>query len=88
MFVYSCFIENTSIDLEPTDPSFLRWFCHIDLFGKCGCMASAKEAFNGMAVKDVYSWTSMASAYAKCGDLENAAWLFEDMQGTQFLGVA
>jgi hypothetical protein len=26
-------IENHPIDLEVTDPSFLRWFCHNDLLG-------------------------------------------------------
>ncbi|KAK3139615.1 hypothetical protein QOZ80_5AG0386220 [Eleusine coracana subsp. coracana] len=51
----------------------------VDMFGKCGCMASAKEVFDRMAVKDVYSWTSMVGAYVKCGDLENAARIFEDM---------
>jgi pentatricopeptide repeat protein len=51
----------------------------VDMFGKCGCMVSAKEVFDGMAVKDVYSWTSMVDAYAKCGDLENAAQMFEHM---------
>jgi pentatricopeptide repeat protein len=42
-------------------------------------MVSTKEVFDGMAVKDVYSWTSMVDAYAKCGDLENVAQMFEDM---------
>ncbi|XP_062204763.1 pentatricopeptide repeat-containing protein At2g22410, mitochondrial-like [Phragmites australis] len=51
----------------------------VDMFGKCGCVASAKEVFDGIAVKDVYSWTSMMSAYAKCGDLESAVQMFEDM---------
>jgi hypothetical protein len=26
--LYSCFIENHSIDLEAMNPSFLRWFYH------------------------------------------------------------
>ena len=51
----------------------------VDMFGKRGCLASAKEVFEGMAAKDVYSWTSMISAYAKCGDLESAVQLFEEM---------
>ncbi|TVU51522.1 hypothetical protein EJB05_02957, partial [Eragrostis curvula] len=51
----------------------------VDMFGKCGCVVSAKEVFDGMAVKDVYSWTSMVGAYAKCGDLESAARMFEVM---------
>ncbi|KAG8051061.1 hypothetical protein GUJ93_ZPchr0009g163 [Zizania palustris] len=51
----------------------------VDMFGKCGCTRSAKEVFDGMAVKDVYSWTSMINSYAKCGDLESAEQLFEVM---------
>jgi pentatricopeptide repeat protein len=51
----------------------------VDMFGKCGCLASAKEVFDRMADKDVYTWTSMVSAYAKCGDLESAVQLFEEM---------
>ncbi|KAL6905868.1 hypothetical protein ACP4OV_003469 [Aristida adscensionis] len=51
----------------------------VDMFGKCGCLASAREVFDGMMVKDVYSWTSMVNAYAKCGALESAANLFEGM---------
>ncbi|KQJ91779.1 pentatricopeptide repeat-containing protein At2g22410, mitochondrial [Brachypodium distachyon] len=51
----------------------------IDMFGKFGCAASAREVFDSMAVKDVYSWTTMVNAYAKCGDLESAARLFDDM---------
>uniref|UniRef100_A0A0E0J893 Pentatricopeptide repeat-containing protein n=1 Tax=Oryza nivara TaxID=4536 RepID=A0A0E0J893_ORYNI len=51
----------------------------VDMFGKCGCVRYAREVFDGMEVKDVYSWTSMVNAYAKCGDLESAEQLFEDM---------
>ncbi|KAI4973951.1 hypothetical protein ZWY2020_041732 [Hordeum vulgare] len=51
----------------------------IDMFGKFGCVLSAREVFDGMAVKDVYSWTTMVNVYAKCGHLESAAQLFEDM---------
>jgi hypothetical protein len=28
VFVHSHFIENSPIDLEEINPSFLRWFCH------------------------------------------------------------
>uniref|UniRef100_A0ACD6A3V2 Uncharacterized protein n=1 Tax=Avena sativa TaxID=4498 RepID=A0ACD6A3V2_AVESA len=51
----------------------------IDMFGKLGCVASAMEVFDSMAVKDVYSWTTMVNVYAKCGDLESAARLFDGM---------
>ncbi|XP_004963495.3 pentatricopeptide repeat-containing protein At2g22410, mitochondrial [Setaria italica] len=71
--VHCCVAESgigTSVNLENA---------LVDMFGKCGCLASAKEVFDGMAAKDVYSWTSMVSAYAKCGDLESAVQLFEEM---------
>jgi hypothetical protein len=29
MFVHSRFVKNPPIDLDMTNPSFLRWFCHI-----------------------------------------------------------
>ncbi|CAN6344752.1 unnamed protein product [Urochloa humidicola] len=71
--VHRCVVESgvgTSVNLENA---------LVDMFGKCGCLASAKEVFDGMAAKDVYSWTSMVGAYAKCGDLESAVQLFEEM---------
>jgi pentatricopeptide repeat protein len=71
--VHQCVVESggrMSVNLENA---------LIDMFGKCGCVASAKEVFDGMAIKDVYSWTSMVSAYAKCGDLENAGKLFKEI---------
>ncbi|KAM0860740.1 hypothetical protein ACQ4PT_046349 [Festuca glaucescens] len=51
----------------------------IDMFGKFWCVASAREVFDSMAVKDVYSCTTMVNVYGKCGDLESASPLFEDM---------
>ncbi|KAF8725428.1 hypothetical protein HU200_019949 [Digitaria exilis] len=73
MTVRRCVAESgvgTSVNLENA---------LVDMFGKCGCLASAKEVFDGMAAKDVYSWTSMVNACAKCGDLESALQLFEEM---------
>jgi pentatricopeptide repeat protein len=71
--VHQCIVESggrMSVNLENA---------LVDMFGKCGCVAAAKEVFDGMPIKDVYSWTSMVSAYAKCGDLENAAKLFKEI---------
>jgi hypothetical protein len=42
---HSRFVENHPIDLEVTDPSFLRWFCHnypIDS-GYCDCLQTPLE---------------------------------------------
>ncbi|RLN29887.1 pentatricopeptide repeat-containing protein [Panicum miliaceum] len=81
--VHRCVAESgvgTSVNLENA---------LVDMFWKCGCLASAKEVFDRMADKDVYTWTSMVSTYAKCGDLESAVQLFERcLGGTRFLGVA
>ena len=51
----------------------------VDMYGKCGCLDSARRVFDGMESKDVFSWTSMMNAYAKCGDLETARKVFDEM---------
>lgn len=51
----------------------------VDMYGKCGCVDSAREVFDSMGIKDVFSWTSMVNAYAKCGDLELSRQFFESM---------
>nr|XP_029118441.1 pentatricopeptide repeat-containing protein At2g22410, mitochondrial-like [Elaeis guineensis] len=51
----------------------------VDVYGKCGCVDSAREVFDSMGIKDVFSWTSMVNAYAKCGDLQLARQFFESM---------
>ncbi|XP_064955892.1 pentatricopeptide repeat-containing protein At2g22410, mitochondrial-like [Musa acuminata AAA Group] len=51
----------------------------VDMYGKCGSVADAKEVFDDMPIKDVFSWTSMMSAYAKCGNLDLARQLFDNM---------
>ncbi|THU58784.1 hypothetical protein C4D60_Mb03t18070 [Musa balbisiana] len=42
----------------------------VDMYGKCGSVADAKEVFDDMPIKDVFSWTSMMSAYAKCAHVK------------------
>ncbi|KAB2601956.1 pentatricopeptide repeat-containing protein [Pyrus ussuriensis x Pyrus communis] len=39
----------------------------VDMFGKCRYVDGARRVFNGMAVKDVVSWTSLCSCYVNCG---------------------
>ncbi|PKU73508.1 pentatricopeptide repeat-containing protein At2g22410, mitochondrial [Dendrobium catenatum] len=51
----------------------------VDMYGKCGCLDSARRIFDWLDIKDVFSWTSMMSGYAKCGDLEHARKLFDKM---------
>ncbi|CAA6664085.1 unnamed protein product [Spirodela intermedia] len=51
----------------------------IDMYGKCGCVDSARQVFAGMRAKDVFSWTSIVNGYAKSGNLKLARQLFEEM---------
>ncbi|XP_061978888.1 pentatricopeptide repeat-containing protein At2g22410, mitochondrial-like [Populus nigra] len=51
----------------------------LDMYVKCGCLDSAREIFDSMGVRDVFSWTSMVNGYAKNGELEMARTLFNEM---------
>uniref|UniRef100_A0A2C9W8J8 Pentacotripeptide-repeat region of PRORP domain-containing protein n=2 Tax=Manihot esculenta TaxID=3983 RepID=A0A2C9W8J8_MANES len=51
----------------------------LDMYVKCNCLAAARETFDNMRIKDVYSWTSMVNGYAKNGELELARKLFNEM---------
>lgn len=52
----------------------------IDMYAKCGSLGKAKEVFNGMHRKNVISWTSMISAFAVHGDVDNALRHFQKMK--------
>ncbi|GAV89645.1 PPR domain-containing protein/PPR_2 domain-containing protein/DYW_deaminase domain-containing protein [Cephalotus follicularis] len=39
----------------------------VDMYAKCKYVDGAKRAFDDVKVKDVVTWTSMASCYANCG---------------------
>ncbi|KAK9087930.1 hypothetical protein Syun_030324 [Stephania yunnanensis] len=51
----------------------------VDMYAKCGCLNTARRVFEGMEVRDVYSWTSMIDGYAKEGDVELARRFFDEM---------
>lgn len=51
----------------------------VDMHVKCGCLDLAREVFEGMETKDVFTWTSMVNGYAKLGDLKLARQLFDEM---------
>ncbi|MCL7042344.1 hypothetical protein MKW94_002291 [Papaver nudicaule] len=51
----------------------------VDMYVKCGCLTTAREVFDKMEAKDVFSWTSMINGYAKDGNLELARKFFDDM---------
>ncbi|XP_050388211.1 pentatricopeptide repeat-containing protein At2g22410, mitochondrial-like [Argentina anserina] len=51
----------------------------LDMYGKCGHLASAQMVFHQMSYKNVVSWTSMVRAYAKHGCIEVARMFFDQM---------
>lgn len=52
----------------------------IDMYAKCGSLEEAKEVFSQMRRKNVISWTSMVSAFAVHGDVDNALKYFQQMK--------
>ncbi|XP_060179738.1 pentatricopeptide repeat-containing protein At2g22410, mitochondrial-like [Lycium barbarum] len=51
----------------------------LDMYVKCGCLPMAKEIFDRMEIKDVFSWTSMIHGYAKYGEVDLAKKCFSEM---------
>ncbi|CAN6479605.1 unnamed protein product [Victoria cruziana] len=51
----------------------------IGALGRRGRVEEARKVFEGMPQKDVFSWTSMMTAYLKDGDLPKARRLFDEM---------
>lgn len=51
----------------------------IAMYGKCKYVDGAKRAFDDIVVKDVVSWTSMASCYVNCGMFRQGVMAFREM---------
>ncbi|OWM87181.1 hypothetical protein CDL15_Pgr010213 [Punica granatum] len=51
----------------------------LDMYIKCGCLSDAREIFETLETRDVFSWTSMVNGYAKFGEFESARKLFDAM---------
>lgn len=51
----------------------------VDMYGKCGCLVTAKEIFEKIQRKSVVSWNSLISAYSSRGDARSCIELFERM---------
>ncbi|KAG4396277.1 hypothetical protein GLYMA_19G151350v4 [Glycine max] len=49
----------------------------LDMYVKCGSLIAARDLFDRMESRDVFSWTSMVNGYAKCSDLESARRFFD-----------
>ncbi|PNT71174.1 pentatricopeptide repeat-containing protein At2g20540-like isoform X2 [Brachypodium distachyon] len=56
----------------------------VEMYAKCGCIDQALQLFNGMAEKDVISWSTMVGGLAAHGRAQEAVQLFTEMerQGT------
>jgi len=51
----------------------------IDMYAKCGSIEDAQNVFNGMATRNVVSWTAMLGCYAMHGHGKEALGHFEQM---------
>ncbi|KAL4571206.1 hypothetical protein LXL04_017959 [Taraxacum kok-saghyz] len=51
----------------------------IDMYGKCKSFLEALNIFEGMVVKDLYSWNSIIGVHQQFGDHEEALKLFDRM---------
>ncbi|XP_050264598.1 pentatricopeptide repeat-containing protein At2g22410, mitochondrial-like [Quercus robur] len=51
----------------------------LDMYVKCGCLVAAREVFDDMKIRDVFSWTIMVNGYAKFGELDLARKFFDAM---------
>ena len=58
------------------------------MYVKCGCLVEAREIFDDMKNKDVFSWTSMVNGYAKFGELVSARKFFDETPEKKwYLGI-
>lgn len=56
----------------------------LDMYGKTGCIEDACKVFHRLVKKDVVSWNSMLTSYARHGLGQEAVDLFEEMRGAGF----
>ncbi|XP_065853372.1 pentatricopeptide repeat-containing protein At3g26540 [Euphorbia lathyris] len=76
-------VESHLVTFSQTPPTFLLNRA-IETYGKCGCLAYAKELFDKMPQKDGGTWNAMITAYTKCGSPDRALYLFKDMNWKGF----
>lgn len=51
----------------------------VDMYGKCGCLARAREVFDQISSKTVVAWNSMINGYSLQGDSSSCFQLFSAM---------
>ncbi|KAJ7536765.1 hypothetical protein O6H91_12G081100 [Diphasiastrum complanatum] len=54
----------------------------VNMYAKCGSVLDARQVFDSMPERNVFSWTTIISAYANQGQGEEALNLFQQMQKT------
>ncbi|KAL0318576.1 UNVERIFIED_CONTAM: Pentatricopeptide repeat-containing protein, chloroplastic [Sesamum angustifolium] len=52
----------------------------VDMYGKCGCVDTARSLFDNMSTRDVVAWSAMISGYSHSNRCKEALALFHDMQ--------
>ncbi|KAJ7536563.1 hypothetical protein O6H91_12G073900 [Diphasiastrum complanatum] len=54
----------------------------VNMYAKCGSVLDARQVFDSMHEHNIFSWTTIISAYADHGQSEEAINLFQQMQQT------
>ncbi|CDP12115.1 unnamed protein product [Coffea canephora] len=72
---------------EILQPCVVSCNAMLDAFGKCGNMDSAVLMFSGMSRRDVFSWTSVISGYARNGRFGEAMGIFGKMMVDEDVSV-
>ncbi|KAL4293366.1 hypothetical protein AHAS_Ahas18G0120900 [Arachis hypogaea] len=62
---------------QPKDSFIHNQLLH--LFAKCGKLSYARDLFDNMTHRDVYSWNALLFAYAKLGLVEDLCTVFDQM---------
>uniref|UniRef100_A0A1J3H5K7 Pentatricopeptide repeat-containing protein n=5 Tax=Noccaea caerulescens TaxID=107243 RepID=A0A1J3H5K7_NOCCA len=55
----------------------------INMYGKCGCVVSARKVFDEMPERNVATWNAMIGGYMSNGDAVSATRLFEEINGSR-----
>ncbi|GLT66744.1 hypothetical protein SLA2020_390950 [Shorea laevis] len=71
-------VESHLVTFFPSPPVFLLNRA-IEAYGKCECLADARELFDEMPERDGGSWNALITAYAQNGCPEEALCLFSEM---------
>ncbi|GFY85530.1 tetratricopeptide repeat (TPR)-like superfamily protein [Actinidia rufa] len=71
-------VESHLVSFSESPPIFLLNRA-IETYGRCGCLADARELFDEMPHRDGGSWNAMITAYVQGGCAEKALGVFLDM---------